>query len=548
MNVKKFFTPLFVLIIFQANAQWSNTTNQFYDSLHMPVCTAAGDQLNSIIIKSYPDSGYFVIWEDHRISFYGPTQMFAQKYDKTGKQLWANDGIPISSGTNSQHFTYSSNNDFRNYSVAATDSVGGVYIGYADDSVSSYVWQRLMVQHIHNDGTTVFPGAGSILHTSDVANQQLGHQLIADGNGGFFISYLKGGYGTMDLFVYCYKDINGTLQNYGGGLVNINGVEVINTGQCGNYLSVVYPQTYIIDYKIYSDLQKGCNVVMEFSQNGNLANTNNRIQTAFNWLWRVKQDMTTDNATFTKDQVRLYYEINIESGNLLCKDDVNNIVYNYPTSKLISNGFMPISDWLYGAERVKGTTVQTDGNINANIIAVNQRDVNNNVVTDWFTRVFYRPQQKFDDIPYAYKVAPYMPSSIFGVTPPGQNKLGSYSGNNNDTLLYDAGATYFYDFNLASGGNKIFATGIMNNGARNVLLQQLQVQKITSDSFVVQLNTANKNGIRIGKERSTGFSGTDISYNNPQISVYNNCNFLFYILEICLSTLFIPISNFRELA
>src|SRR6185312_8072632 len=200
--MKNIYTLFFILIAFQADAQCSNTTNQFYDSLHTPVCTAAGEQLNSIAIKSYPDSGYFVIWEAHRVGFYAPKQIFAQKYDKTGKQLWANDGIPISTGTNSQHFTYAFNNDYRNYSVAATDSAGGIYIGYADDSVSNYVWQRLMVQHIRNDGSTVIPGAGAILHTSDVANQDLAPQLIADGNGGFFISYLKGGYGTMDLYVY----------------------------------------------------------------------------------------------------------------------------------------------------------------------------------------------------------------------------------------------------------------------------------------------------------------------------------------------------------
>lgn len=548
--MKFLFTLFLVVTYLNVSAQWSNITNQFYDSLHTPVCTATGEQLNSIVVKSYPDSGYFVVWEDHRIDFYGPTQIFAQKYDKTGKQLWANDGIPVSSGTNSQHFTYSSNNDYRNYSVAATDSAGGIYIGYADDSVSNYVWQRLMVQHIHSDGTTVFPGAGSILFTSDQANQQLAPQLIADGNGGFFISHLHAGYGTMGLYVDCYKDNNGILKYYGGSLMNRNGTTVYHTGNCGNYTTVEYYQTYVIDYKIYPDLQKGCNVVMTFSQNGGTPNIDERLQVAFNWLWRIKKDAVANGIHFSKDSVALFYDMQIENGNLTCVDEVNNIVYTYPTSKLISNGYLSVSDWVYSTERTKGTLVQTTGNINVNIMAANQRSVNNNVVSDWFTRVFYRPQEKFDDIPYEYTVAPYKPSSFLGGSPssPTQNKLGSYSGNNNDTLLYNAGATYFYDFNLASGGNKIFATGIMNNGARNVLLQQLQVQKITADSFAVQLNTANKNGIIIGKERSTGFSGTDITYNNPQVVVDNNGNGLFYILETGRSTRVSPIINGSELA
>ncbi len=546
--MKSFFTLVLVVIGFNLSAQWSNTTNQFYDSLHTPVCTAEGDQLKSFVVKSYPDSGYFVVWEDHRRGFYEKFQIFAQKYDKTGKQLWAKDGVAISAGTNSQHFTFPSNNDYRNYSVAATDSAGGFYMGYADDSVSTYVWERLTVQHMRNDGTTVFPGPGSILFTSDQANQNLAPQLIADGNGGFFISHLHGGYGTMDLYVYCYKDINGTLKSYGGGLVNENGVEIINTGQCGNYPTVVHPQTYVIDYNIYSDQQKGCNVIMEFSQNGNLDNTNNRLQLAFNWLWRVKKDAKTKAANYSKDDVVMFYRFNAQSGTLTCKDLITGTVYDYNTSKLISKGFLQISDWVYGSERTKGTLINTDGNININFIAVNQRDVNDNAVTDWFTRAYYRKQQKFDSIPYEYTVAPYIPTSLTGVNIPGQNKLGNSNGKLNDTLLYNPGASYFYDFSLASGGNKIFATGIMGNGPKNVLLQQMQVQKVNSDSFAVQLNTASKKGILIGRERSTGFSGTDITYNNPQILVDNHGHGIFYILESGRSTRISPIFNGAELS
>lgn len=546
--MKFLFTLFLIASGFYVSAQWSNTANEFYDSLHTPVCTAAGDQLKSFVVKSYPDSGYFVVWEDHRRGFYEKFQIFAQKYDKTGNQLWANDGVAISEGTNSQHFTFASNNDYRNYSVAATDSAGGFYIGYADDSVSTYVWERLTVQHIRNDGTTVFPGVGSILFTSDQANQNLAPQLIADGNGGFFISHLHAGYGTMDLFVYCYKDINGTLQSYGGGKVNENGVEINNTGYCGNYPTVVYPQTYVIDYNIYSDLQKGCNVVMEFSQNGYLPNTNNRIQLAYNWLWRVKKDATTGVATFSKDDVVLFYKLNVQAGSITCKDELNQIIYTYPTSTLISEGFLQISDWVYGAERTKGTLIQTDGNINVNAMAVNQRDVNGNAVSDWFTRTYYKKQQKFESIPYEYTVAPYLPNSFTGIDIPGQNKLGSDDGKMGDTILYNTGSSYFYDFSLASGGNKIFATAIMGNGAKNVLLQQLQVQKVNADSFAVQLNTPNRNGILIGKEVNTGFSGTEIHYNNPQVLVDNNGIGLFYILESGRSTRVSPIFKGAEFA
>ena len=69
--MKSNFTPayligLLVLIAPAAFTQWSDTKNQFADSLHMAVCQAADAQQNSIILRSYPDSGYFVIWQDSR--------------------------------------------------------------------------------------------------------------------------------------------------------------------------------------------------------------------------------------------------------------------------------------------------------------------------------------------------------------------------------------------------------------------------------------------------------------------------------------------------
>lgn len=546
--MKIFITFCLIACCSTLSAQWSNTNDQFYDSLHTPVCTATGNQIKPFIVRSYPDGGYFVVWEDHRRGFYEKYQIFAQKYDKSGNQLWANDGVAISTGTNSQHYTFPSNNDYRNYSVAATDSAGGFYLGYADDSVSSYVWERLMVQHIRNDGTTVFPGAGSILFISDQANQNLAPQLIADGNGGFFISNLHAGYGTMDLFVYCYKDINGILKSYGGGMVNENGVEIDNIGYCGHYPTVMYPPTYVIDYHIYPDLQKGCNVVMEFSQNGYLPNGNNRIQLAYNWFWRVKKDAKTTVASYLKDNVTLFYKFNAQGGIISCKDSITPEIHSYNTSTLISEGFLSISDWVYGAERTKGTIVQTDGNINVNILTVNQRDYTNGGLTDWFTRAFYRKQQKFDSIPYEYTVAPYTPNSFNGVYIPGQNKLGNDNRILNDTLLYNPGSTYFYDFSIASGGNKLFATAIMGNGPRNVLLQQMQAQKINADSFGIQLNTISNKGILIGKEIQTNFGGYNIAYNNPQVLADINGNGFFYILETGRSTRVSPIFKGAELA
>ena len=379
--MKKYITLFFFIIVtLNLNAQWSNTSNQFYDSLHMPVCTEAGEQTNSIMVKSFPDSGYFVVWQDKRSGFTGNLQIYAQKYDKNGVRLWTVNGAPVSTGTNTQHFTYSSNSDLRNYSIAATDSAGGFYLGYTDDSVSNYVWERVMVQHIRNDGSAVFPGAGFIIFTSNSANWQVAPQLIADGNKGFFIGYSYGGGGFADVYVYCYKDNNVTMQNYGGGQMDINAYEK-PLGSCANY-SIDYRDAYVSDYMIYTDLQKGCNVTMTMAQN---AGGNERLYTGYNWLWRAKKDV----GSYIKDDVTVFYKVFYHSYQYQCGNEIGT------ADILDGNGYKRSSNEVYGAEHTKATVIPTDGNINVDIMAVNERRYLNNTLTDWFTHGFYRIQQKF---------------------------------------------------------------------------------------------------------------------------------------------------------
>src|ERR1700712_2282381 len=218
--MKLFFTLLFVLTnILIASAQWSNTTNVFTDSLHMPVCTASNEQIHPMVIQSYPDKGYFIVWEDKRVGgFYGAYQVYAQKYDKDGNKLWATNGVAISSGTNNQQFTWSSNQDYRNRKIAASDKAGGLYIAYTDDSLATYDWKRMCVQHMTPGGTPVFPGAGYIIAQTppgETYNYEQ-PQLIADNDGGFYISYLQRQPGSDLVYIYNYTDQAGSMKIFGG--------------------------------------------------------------------------------------------------------------------------------------------------------------------------------------------------------------------------------------------------------------------------------------------------------------------------------------------
>ncbi len=221
--MKQMFTYLILsLIAISAHAQWSNMTNQFYDSLDMPVAQAANDQKNAIIVKSESDGGYFVIWEDYRNAV-NSADIYAQKYDKDGNRLWAVNGIPVATGATDQRYSFINNSslNFRNYSHAAAEGAGGFYIAWRD-YVSSY--SRVSVQHVLSTGTPVFGDIGFVVGDpiKVTGKNYVSPQLIADGLNGFFIGYgeILSQQSNMLVYVYDYKDENGTLKQNGGGIMN----------------------------------------------------------------------------------------------------------------------------------------------------------------------------------------------------------------------------------------------------------------------------------------------------------------------------------------
>ena len=106
--MKKILTVVLSATVSVAAAQWSNTTNYYEDSLHMPVSSALLVQRNAIVLTSYPDNGFFVIWQDERNMAATKIDIYAQKYDKAGNRLWAADGIPTVSYT---HLTLPTNRE-----------------------------------------------------------------------------------------------------------------------------------------------------------------------------------------------------------------------------------------------------------------------------------------------------------------------------------------------------------------------------------------------------------------------------------------------------
>ncbi len=572
--MKKCVTLLCLLLVtFLSNAQWSNTSNNFYDSLAMPVVLNTGEQVHSIVVKSYPDSGYFVIWEDVRTIGNG-ADIYAQKYDKAGKALWAAGGAVVIAGVDNQMIAPPNVADYRYTSHACTDSANGFYIAWDDGNESashSTAAHRVCAQHMLSNGTARFAYPGFVVAqpSATLIDNFTIPQLIADGNKGCFISYFRTGnyggsnYGNRDVFVNCYRDDNGTMVSYGGGQADLNAEDKISNSPCGvNAKSeVVYPEFGIQYYFIYPDLQGGCNIVFSGERN---AGGNERIRVGFNRLCRVKKEShvtvrkrTSDiaaseiyNYTYKKDSVLMLYKLkthsSLERCTILGSDGTPELVeYTNYYVENFGNGFLNVSDLSFALEYVKGVMVPTDGNTNVNIIATGQRDYNytSSSAGDWYKRAFFRNQEVYDSLPYQLTTDttnPYFAYKLFSDKPLDKINYGD------DTIM--GSGVYDWDFALAASNNRVFAAGMVTNNnsgtyPRYVDLQQFQVDRIDADSFAVHYHTAGKSGVNIGSEISTSDGSKNIQYDNPLITTDQRGNALFSITDIGRSIRVSPIAD-----
>jgi hypothetical protein len=548
--MKKILTLAFFAVTSFASAQWSNTNNQFFDTLHMPVSIAPLVQKNPLVLQSYPDGGYFVIWEDDRNMATTKTDIYAQKYDDAGNRLWAENGVPVANGPNVQRYVSSSNQDYRNRSYAATDSAGGFYIGYIDDSVTNYFWPRIAVQHMRSNGTMVFPGAGRIIAQTGVGESYhySSPLLVADGNKGFFISYSRLHYNN-DIYVYCYKDENGTLKSYGGGWMNQNAAQRTAIGPCGLRGHIDYPTVSVEDYHIWPDGQGGCNVTI--SMNGNAGDQYKML--VYNKVWRAKKNAKSSyyrrdksgvacrqsTAEYVKDQVYPLHVFSYDAIETWCGTKTN--TYVQKSERILSNGYFLVDQGAYDYHYPKGTTILGNGVINVDMIAVTRRSYQNNTVSDFVVMGYGYRAEKYDSIPFQ-RTSHSNPDIGFNPINPSLEKLNNFR----DTLL--AAGRHYPDFSFAGGGNSIYASALMStSGARLVRLQHLTVTRKATDELAIEYQTP-KQGEVIGKELATGFSGDNISYDLPIVKVSNAGTAVFYIREYGRSARISPIVNSSELA
>ena len=76
--------------------------------------------------------------------------------------------MPVATGELYEQFHVNSNEDYRRYNIAAPDGNGGVYVCWNFlQSIGSYQYYGVAVQHLHADGSRVFGDAGTIVGQPD---------------------------------------------------------------------------------------------------------------------------------------------------------------------------------------------------------------------------------------------------------------------------------------------------------------------------------------------------------------------------------------------
>jgi hypothetical protein len=367
--------------------------------------------------------------------------------------------------------------------------------------------------------------------------------------------------------VECYKDEGGTIKYYGGGVVNQNAIQIKDpvTAPCGAFekWSVIIPQTAILDYNIWPDLQGNCNILMGLFGNGigqhNMLGYNKVFKTKKNAQVNfidavINSAGDTAHINYTKGDVNVLYKRKNTSRARECGGGASGTIVTWTDDILLANGFLLLDIGAYEYNYPKGITVATDGNINVKLFAFEKRTlVNNTTVSNATIQAIVREDEKYDSIPYQLTSNADNPA-IYGynVTYPTTLNLVNYL---RDTLIGES--IYPTDFSLATGSNQVYAaamgvdTGTIVSSsliARKVRLQHLAVERINADSFAVRYKTNTNKGVVIGKEIQTLNGADNIAYDFPYLAVNNNGNAIFYTREYGSSVRVSPIINGAELA
>ncbi len=156
-----------------------------------PVCDLAGSQLDARL-ASDGESGVFIVWRDARG---GGPDIYMQRLDPTGNEMWTADGIAVCADASDQI-----------YPEITTDGAGGAIVCWQD-------WRNgyddIYAQRVDADGNALWTVNGVAICNAVYAQDNL--CITADGAGGAIMAWQDQRNGERD--IYAQKvDAAGTVQ------------------------------------------------------------------------------------------------------------------------------------------------------------------------------------------------------------------------------------------------------------------------------------------------------------------------------------------------
>ena len=138
-----------------------STGQQMWNPEAVPICTAPGFQTNPVITTD-GEGGAIIAWMDGRIEV-GDTRIFVQRVDREGNVLWEENGVLVQSAELYQEFP-----------EVVADGEGGVFIIWRENYV-------LYAKRFDSDGSSQWGEEG--IRVSYAPGLQKFAKLISDGNG-----------------------------------------------------------------------------------------------------------------------------------------------------------------------------------------------------------------------------------------------------------------------------------------------------------------------------------------------------------------------------
>ncbi len=155
--------------------------NELWTSNGNPVCSETSSQILTEII---PDGsgGAIIAWVDYRSDASG--DVYVQRLDASGSPLWTVNGLAAGVAAGAQLF-----------GELASDGLGGAIIAWQDERSGT---EDVYAQRVNAGGASLWGAGGTAICTA--VNEQVLPNILEDGFGGAFITWSDGRAGNRDVY------------------------------------------------------------------------------------------------------------------------------------------------------------------------------------------------------------------------------------------------------------------------------------------------------------------------------------------------------------